>query len=76
MPHGFIGEVVGELFEGEEDAANGGAEGDGDAGGRGGGEDFTFAGFVLVQGGEELHEDVCAAAGDMDEGAFFTEPES
>jgi len=45
MPHDLVGEVIRDLFEGEEDAADGGAEGDGHACCAGGGEDFAFFGW-------------------------------
>lgn len=76
LPHCLVGEVVGELFEAEEHTADGGAESDRDAGGGGGREDLAFAGLVGREVGEGLHEDVCAAAGDMDKGALFPEPEA
>lgn len=76
LPHCLVRKVVGELFETEEHAADGRAESDRDTGGRGGREDFAFAGLVGGEVGEGLHEDVCAAAGDVDEGAFFSEPET
>lgn len=76
LPHCLVGKVVGELLETEEHAADGRAKSDRDAGGRGGREDFAFAGLVGGEVGEGLHEDVCAAAGDVDEGAFFSEPEA
>ena len=75
-PHGFVWEVGGELLEGEEDAADGGAEGDGDPACGCSGQGLALAGFVGVKGGEGTHEEVGAAAGDVHEGAFLAEPHS
>jgi hypothetical protein len=54
MPHDLVGEIVGDLFEGKEDASYWGAKGDRDAGCGGGGEDFSFFGFVFAVLGEEF----------------------
>jgi hypothetical protein len=66
VPHDLVGEIVGDLFEGKEDASYWGAKGDRDAGCGGGGEDFSFFGFVFAVLGEEFEVDVCAAAGYVD----------
>jgi hypothetical protein len=66
VPHDLVGEIVRDLFEGKEDAADGGTKCDGDSRSRGGGEDFAFLGFVFAVLGEEFEVDVCAAASYVD----------
>jgi|SRR5271170_4807735 len=48
VPHYFVGEVVGDLFEGEEDAAYGGAKCDGHACCGSGREDLAFFGYTKI----------------------------
>lgn len=76
LPHRLVREVVGELFEAEEHAADGRAESYRDAGGGGGREDLAFTGLVSREVSEGLHKDVGATASNVDEWAFFPEPEA
>lgn len=76
LPHCLVREVVGELFEAKEHAADGRAESYRDTGGGGGREDLAFTGLVSREVGEGLHKNIGATASNVDEWAFFPEPEA
>ena len=72
-PHGLEGEVVAHFLEAEEDTADGAAEGDGDAGRGGRGEDLAGLGGVAAVFVEEAADDVAGADGVVHAGAFLAD---
>lgn len=76
LPHCLVREVVRELFETEEHATDGRAESYRDTGGGGSRENLAFTSLVSREVGERLHEDIGATASNVDEWAFFPEPEA
>ena len=76
LPHRFVREIVGKLFQREENATNRGAEGYGDSRSSSCRKDFSLSSFVLANARERFHDDIGTAAGHMDQRAFFANPKA
>src|SRR5271170_1144667 len=76
LPHGLVGKVIRELFQGEDDSSNGCAECNRYTCGSCGRKDFAFARFVVVERLNRLHNEICTAASHMYQGPFFTKPKA
>jgi len=73
-PHGLVGEIVAQLLQTEEHATNGRAKSDTDTTCSSSRKHLTLASLISIDTGEKLHENVGAAAGYVDEWAFFSQP--